>query len=145
MAFVGVDLQLGVEGFSSAWGLPVGWGIPSNFPYAKLYTVTGMDVATDFTMGVWVDAVEVTTVGVGIGFISAVGVGVVGKGWAITLTLYLLFTGALVLIFFSAILGPGVFLVTDLLFWEGVLVHGCDWVWGWGQAYPPTLGMSLSS
>ena len=60
-----------------------------------------MDVAADFTMGIWVDAVEVATVGVGaaggIGFMGAVGVGVAGKGWAITLTLYLPFTGALVL------------------------------------------------
>ena len=31
-------LQLGAEGFSSTWGLPVGYGIPSNFPCAKLYS-----------------------------------------------------------------------------------------------------------
>ena len=57
-------LQLVAEGFSSIWGLPVGQGIPSNFPCIKLYTVTGMDVAADFTMGIWVVAVEVATVGV---------------------------------------------------------------------------------
>ena len=49
-------------------------------------------------------------------------------GWAITLTFYLLKTGALVLLFLSAILGPGVFLVKGLLLWEGVLLLGCDWV-----------------
>ena len=126
-------LQLGVEGFSSAWGLPVGWEIPSNFPCAKLYTVTGMVVAADFTTGIWVDAVEVATVGVGtdlIGFTGTDIVGVVGKGWAISLSLHLLFTGALVLLFLSAIFHPGAFLVNGLLFWEGMLVHGCDWVWG---------------
>ena len=53
-------------------------------------------------------------------------VGVVGKGWEITLTLYLLFTGTLVLLFFSANFGPGAFLVKELLFWKGVLVCGCN-------------------
>ena len=66
----------------------------------------------------------------GIGFVGKVEVGVVGKGWAITLTLYLLFTGALVL-FFSAFLGTRVFLIKELL-WEGVLVCNCDWGWGLG-------------
>ena len=51
-------------------------------------------------------------------------VGVVGKGWVITLTLYLLFTGALALLFFSAFLGTRVLLVKELL-WEGVLANGC--------------------
>ena len=98
-----------------------------------------MDVADDFTMGLWMDAVEVATVGVRIGFMGAAGVGVVGKGWAITLTLYLLFAGALVLFFFSAILDPGDFLVKELLFWEGVLVCGCDWVWECGLGLGPSL------
>ena len=103
-------------------------------------------MAADFTMGLWVDAIEVPTVVVGatggIGFMAAVGAGVVGNSWAFTLTLYLLFTGALALLFFSAVLGTRVFLVEELL-WEGVLVYGCDWVWG--QGYPPTLGMFSSS
>ena len=103
-----------------------------NFPCAKLYTVTGMDVAVDFTTGIWVDVVDVATVGVGFGFMGTAVLEVVGKGSENTLTLYLLFTGTLVLLFFSAIMGPGIFLVKELLFWEGVLVHGCDWVWGWG-------------
>ena len=85
-----------------------------------------MDVAADFTMGIWVVVVEVATVGVGtgggIGFTGKVGV--VGKGWAITLTLYLLFTGALALLFFSAFLGTSVILVEELLR-ERVLVNGC--------------------
>ena len=81
-----------------------------------------MDVAADLTRGVRVVAVEVATVGVGtvgIEFTHTVRVGVVGMGWAITLTLYLLFTGTLVLLFFSATLGPGVLLFKELLFWEG--------------------------
>ena len=67
-------------------------------------------------------------------------------GWAVTLTLSLLFTGALVALFFSAILGPGVFLAKELLSWEGALACGCNWVgigaWVWDQAFPQTLGMS---
>ena len=74
-----------------------------------------MDVAANFIMGIWVDVVEMATVGVGIGFMGADVVGVLGKGWAITLTLYLLFAGTLVLLFFSAILGPGSFPVKELL------------------------------
>ena len=75
-----------------------------------------MDVAADFTMDIWVDAVEVATVEVGtagrIGFTG--NVGVAGNGWAITLTLYLLFTGALALIFFYAFMGTRVFLIKEL-------------------------------
>ena len=132
-------LQL-VAGFSSTCGLPVGQGIPSNFPCAKLHTVIGIDVAADFTMGIRVVAVEVATVGVGaavwIGFTGKVEAGVVGKGWVISLTSYLLFTSALALLFLSAFLGTRVFLIKELL-WEGVLMHGCNWGWDWG------LGSSL--
>ena len=56
-------LQLGAEGFSSTCGLPAGKGIPSNFPCAKLYTVTRMDMAADFTISIWVDALDVAAVG----------------------------------------------------------------------------------
>ena len=98
-------LQLGAEGFYSTWGLPL------NHPHAKLYTVTRMDVEADNIIGIWVDVVKLITVGVGIGLMRADVVGVIGKGWAITLTLYLHFACTLVLLFFSAILGPGVFLV----------------------------------
>ena len=75
-------------------------------------------MAADFTMGIWVDAVEVATVGAGIGFKGAVRVRVVGMGWSITVIFYLLFTGAVVLLFFSATLGSGDFLVKELLFWK---------------------------
>ena len=68
--------------------------------------------------------------GVGIGFTGTDVGGIVGKGWAITLTLYLLFAGTLALLFFSIILSPGALLVNGLLFWGGVLVCGCDLVWG---------------
>ena len=100
-----------------------------------------MDVAANFMLGIWVDAVDMATVRVGIGFMGADIVGVVGKGWAITLTVYLLFPGTLVLLFFSAILGPGIFLFKELLFLEGVVVCGCDWVNGLGLG----LGLSLPS
>ena len=62
--------------------------IPLNFPCAKLYTVTGMNGAADFTTDIWDVAVEVATVGVGIaGGIGFMGkVGVVGIGWVNTLT-----------------------------------------------------------
>ena len=97
-----------------------------------------MDVAADVTMGIWVVAVEVADVMVGtaggMGFTGEVGL--VGKGWAITLTLYLLFTGVLAFFFYSAFSGIRVFLVKELL-WEGVPVHGCNW--GWGLGCGPSL------
>ena len=76
-----------------------------------------MNVAADFTTGIWVVAVDVATVGVGsVGGTGFTGEGwVVGKGWAITLNLYLLFTSALALLFFSAFLGTRNFLVKELL------------------------------
>ena len=105
-----------------------------------------MNVAADFTMGIWVDALDMAAVGVGIGFTGADVVGLVCKSWLITITLYLLFTGALVLLFFSVILGPGTNLFNRFVFGGEVLVCGCDWVWvgTWvlDQAYPPILGMS---
>ena len=76
-----------------------------------------MDVATDFITGIWPAAVVVATVGVGSaggnGFTGQVGVA--GIGWMITLTLYLLFTGALALPLFSAFLSTKVFLVEEFL------------------------------
>ena len=100
-----------------------------------------MDVAKDFTIGIWVVAVEVATVGVdaagGIGLMGEVEVGVVSKGWVITPTLYPLLAGALTLLFFSAFLGTKVLFISKL-FWRIVLVCGCNWGWGWsfgmGQA-----------
>ena len=108
-----------------------GVGNSIKFSFAKLYTITRMDMAANFTIGVWVEVVATVGVGTaGIEFTGVVGVGVVGMGWVITLTLYLLFTGDLVLLFLSAILGPGIFLVKGLMLWEGVIVLGCNWVWG---------------
>ena len=94
----------------------------------------------DLTMGIWVEAVATVGVGtVGVKFTETVAIGVVVMGWAITFTLYLLLVGTLVLLFFcSDILGPGAFLVMGLLFWGGVLVLGCGWVWD--QAYLLILG-----
>ena len=73
-------------------------------------------VAAAFATGIWVAAMEVTTVGAGsvcrVGFIGKVGL--VGIGWAITLTLNLLFTGTLGLFFFSAFLHVGSFWVKNI-------------------------------
>ena len=99
-----------------------------------------MDVAADFTTGIWVVA-EVATVGVGtadsIGFMGKVGVA--GKGWVITLTLYFPFISVLALLFLSTFLGTKAFLVEEFLSWEGVLVHGCDWGLGWVWVLGPSL------
>ena len=76
-----------------------------------------MELAADFTMGIWVETV--TTVGVdAVEFTSVIGVGVVGMGWAITPTLYLLLV-SMAIFFLSFVLGPGDFLVMGLLFWAG--------------------------
>ena len=76
-----------------------------------------MDVDADFTMGVWMEVVATVGVGtVGVKFTGAVGVGVVAMGWAITLTLYLLFAGTLVFLFLSAILVLGFFLLRGYCF-----------------------------
>ena len=85
-----------------------------------------MDVAADFTTDIWVVAVEVVTVGVGsAGGIRFTGeVGLAGIGWAITLTLHLLFTGALALLFFSTFLGKE----CQCMVANGVGVG--IWVWG---------------
>ena len=76
-----------------------------------------MDVVTDFVMGVWVEAVATMGVGtVGVKFAGAAGIRVVHMGWAITLTLYLLLAGPLIVLFLSATLGPGVFLFRHYCF-----------------------------
>ena len=66
---------------------------------------TGMDVAVDLVTGIWVEVVAT----VGIGAVECTGVvEVVGTGWAITLTLYLLLVST-VLFLLSLALGPGPF------------------------------------
>ena len=86
-------------------------------------------MAADFATGIWVVAIVLTTVGLGsadrVGFTGKVVL--VGIGWAITLTLNLIFTGALALCFFSAFLGTRIFCGKEFLSCEKVLVHGCDW------------------
>ena len=73
-----------------------------------------MDTAADCTIGIWVEALA--TVGVGaVEFTGAVGVGVVGMGWAIILTLYLLLAGMAFLLL-SLVLSPGAFLIMGLVF-----------------------------
>ena len=103
-----------------------------------------MDSAAYLTNDIWVEAV--VTVGLGVvEFTGPVGVGVVGIGWARTLTLYLLLASTDFLLL--SFLGPGTFLVMEL-FWGGVLVLGCGWVgchWdccGWGLDLRPSLPSS---
>ena len=112
-----------MEEFLSSWGLPVGCGTSARCPVANLYIVTSIDAAADLTTGVWVEAVA--TVGLG-----AVGIVVIGTGWARTLTLYPLLV-SMVLFLLSLALCPGTFLAIGLEFWVWALVFGCGWV-GYG-------------
>ena len=119
----------GAGALSLYWNLLVGLGIPLNLPWAKLYAVTGMDVAVttaDFAFGIWIVTIEVTNVGVGsAGRVVFMGkVGLAGIGWVITLILNLPFTDALVLFFFSAFLGARVFQGKE--FWFGKKMLMCD-------------------
>ena len=104
------------------WVIVGGHGTSLNFPVARLYTITGMDVAAvGLVTGMWV--LTVTTVGAGV-----VGVGEEGVGWVSTLTLYLLLA-IMVLFLLSGTfaLGPEAFLTLGLVLgWAG---H--SWVcWG---------------
>ena len=82
-------------------------------------------VAAAFTTGVWVVTMVVATVGVGsVDRVRLAGkVGLVGIGYVVTLTLNLLFTGTLALLFFSAFLGTGVFIGKEFLSGKNMLVH----------------------
>ena len=129
-------------------GPSCGVGSSFKFSFAKLYTVTRMDMAADFTMGIWLDAVDVAAVGVGIGFTGTDVVGIVGEGWEITLTLYLLFK---VLWFSSSyqpfwVLGP--LWLMHCCFgkecWCMVVIGFGFGAWVWAQACPPILGMFSS-
>ena len=98
-ALVGLS-PLGVEGSSSPWNLLIGGLGISGIPlWARLYTFTGIGigftvVVVDFTADIWVDVAVVATA-TGVGLMGKVGF--MGKGCAITLTLNLLFMGALAL------------------------------------------------
>ena len=69
-------------------------------------------MSASFTADVWVD-VTIVVIAIGVGLMGKVGF--MGKGCAITLTLYLLFISALALFFFSAFLGTGVFCGEEFL------------------------------
>ena len=108
-----------------------------------------MDLAADFTTGLWVEVLATVGVGtVGVKFTGAFGIGVVGMGWQLP--------------------SPCTFFVQVLWFSfssETFLVLGISWVmvcyfgedcwclvvtgfgvgsWVWDQACPPMLGMSSS-
>ena len=72
-----------------------------------------MDVAVDFATCVWVVTVEVVIVGIGsAGWIGSTGkFGLVGIGWAITLTSNLLFTGGSLSLFLFSLQHPQFLLV----------------------------------
>ena len=101
-----------------------------------------MDVAADFTMCIWMDAVDVATVGVGIEFTDTDVVGVVGKGWTITLALCTFF---LQVLWFSSSYQPFWILVPFLVDGLHYFEEGLHWcmvvikVWGWGQGFETKL------
>ena len=127
----------------SFWGLLVGHGTSANCPVANSYTITGIDVAVDLVTGIWVQLVA--TVGIGAAeFTGAVGVVIVGTGWARTLTMYPLLV-ITVLFLLSLGFGAGAFQTMGLVLgWVG---HGwvccgwdcCGWVWGWGLGFGPSF------
>ena len=131
----------------SFWGLVIRHGTAANCLVANLYTVTDIGVAVDLVIGIWVEVVA--TGGVGAAeFTGAMGVVVVGTGWARTLTLYpLLAITVLFLLSWTSVSGPGAFLTMGLVLgWAG---HGhgwvccgqvcCTWVWGWGLGFRPSF------
>ena len=81
----------------SYWGLTVGLEASVNCPVASLCVVTGMVVAGNPIVCIWVDVVAV------------VGAAVVGTGWSRTLTLYPLLA-ITVLFLLSLAFGVGAFL-----------------------------------
>ena len=86
---------LEVNGLSSSWNLLVDLGISWIFPWARLYTITGIGlglavVVVGFTTDI---GVEVTIVAIAFGS---------GKDFSISLTMNHLFMGVLVLLFLSA-------------------------------------------
>ena len=95
-----------------------------------------MDVAADLVTGVWVEILA--TMGVGaVEFTGAVGV--VGIGWASTLTLYLVLL-SMVLFLLSLAFGPGAFLIMGLVLgWVGHCWVCCGQVWGWGLGLGPSF------
>ena len=108
-------------------GMVLGHGVSSLFCGAvgsdcsfRLLSFLGIVTA----WGIWVVAMVLTTVGLGsAGKVGSMGKGgLLGIGWAITLTLNFLFTGALDLYFFSTFLGTRVF------FMAKSFCHG-KWFW----------------
>ena len=118
-----------MEGFSSGWGLSV----VSKFPLTRLYIVIGIVSVTDLTVGICVVWVEVVAT-MGEGAVKVTGVvivGVLGIGWAISLTLYLLLASTLVFLF-------SFFLVVAVTLCGGPLLLGCVCAWGLclGPSFP---------
>ena len=129
-------LQFWVRGCPSFWGLVVRQGTSANCPVANLYTVTSLDLVVDLVTGVCVEVLA--TVGAGAVDFTGV-VGVVGTGWASTLTLYFLLV-SMVFFLLSLVLGPRAFLIMGLVLgWVG---HGwvcCGQVWSWGLGLGPSF------
>ena len=120
------------EGCPLFWGLAVGLEVSANCSVASSCIVTGMAVAVNHVVCIWVDVVVV------------IGAVVVGMGWFRTPTLYPLLA-ITVLFLLSLAFGVGTFLTLGLVLgWTG---HGCvccgwfyvDWVWDWGLGFGPSL------
>ena len=128
MSSNGGGLELWVRGCTLSWGLVVRQGTSANCPVANLYTITSMDVVVDFVTGVWLEVMA--TMGAGaVEFTGAVGM--VGTGWASTLTLYFLLLNT---VFFS--------FVTCLGSWDLSNNGVGAWV-GWSQLGLLWMGLGL--
>ena len=97
-----------------------------------------MNVVMDLVTGVWVEVVATMEAGA-VEFTGAVGM--LGAGWASTLTLYFLLV-SMVFFLLSLALGPGAFLIKGLVLgWVGLSWVCCGWVSGLGLG----LGSSFPS
>ena len=98
-----------------------------------------MDVAVDLVTGIWDEVVAIVGA-VTVEFVGAIGV--VGTGWASTLTLYFLLV-SMVFFLLSLALDPGAFLIMGLVL--GWVVLGwacCVQVWDWGLGLGPSFPSS---
>ena len=123
------------DGCPLFWGLVVGLEASANCPAANLCTVTGMAVAVNPVVCIWVDVVAV------------VGAVPVGMHWFRTLTSYPLLATTLFFLLSLAFRVGALLTLGLVLGWTG---HDCvccgwfcvDWVWDWGPGFGPSLPSS---
>ena len=118
----------------------VGRELHQIFPFAKLYTITGMVMAADFTTAIWVEVVA--TVG-GRHSLGQIHWHSWSWGGKYALDNYPYFISSFgghsdsSLLFIH--LGSWGFSSHGLLFWGGMQVLGCVWVWSCGLGLVPSL------